>query len=110
MHYLSYRISELSIERIVKKTCSAIWDQLLQAGHLNCPKSKDKWKRVAIDFDYCWNLPNSVGAIDGKHVTIQCPPLRGSMFYNYKKYHSIVMSSMSSGKCIWDSHFQISSI
>ena len=71
------------------ETCSAIWDQLLQARHLNCPKSKDEWKRVAVDFDYCWNFPNSFGAIDGKHVTIQCPAPGGSMFYNYKKYNSI---------------------
>ena len=32
-----------------------------------------------------------MGAIDGKHVIVQCPPRGGSMFFNYKKFHSIVL-------------------
>lgn len=32
-----------------------------------------------------------VGAIDGKHVRIQCPGKSGSLFYNYKDYYSIVL-------------------
>lgn len=53
--------------------------------------SLEKWKEIANRFYDLWNLPNCLGAIDGKHIRIQKLPNSGSTNYNYKQYHSIVL-------------------
>ena len=86
----SYRMSGTTVGRIVKETCSVLW-KILAKNYLKVPSTQREWVAIAEDFESKWNFNNCVGAIDGKHVTIQCPPRGGSMYYNYKKFHSIVL-------------------
>ena len=51
-------------------------------------------RQSSIQFDKTWQFPHCMGAIDGKHVTIQCPPRSGSEFFNYKKTFSIVLQAV----------------
>ncbi|XP_067628787.1 putative nuclease HARBI1 [Eurosta solidaginis] len=83
-----YRISKQHIGKIVSDVCKAICCALKQ--------EISEWteatlREVADGFQKQWNFPNCVGAADGKHVAIKAPPNSGSLFYNYKGFHSIVL-------------------
>ena len=58
--------------------------------------SEVEWETIAEDFFVRWNFPNCTGAIDGKHVMIQCPVNSGSLFHNYKSYFSIILLAVAS--------------
>ncbi|XP_060868206.1 uncharacterized protein LOC132943287 [Metopolophium dirhodum] len=63
-------------------------------SHLQLPKNPEEWLKVAEDYDEKWNFPHCVGAIDGKHIVIQCPINSGSEFFNYKETFSIVLMAL----------------
>lgn len=73
----------------MKEVCEAIWSCLVRE-YMPFPEM-DEWKAIVEDLQKLWNFPNCVGAIDGKHVTIQAPANSGSQFHNYKGSFSIVL-------------------
>ena len=69
--------------------CEAIVAEL-GSSCLPFPSTVDEWKSIERGFRDRWNFPHCVGALDGKHVVIQACG-QGSLFYNYKGTHSIVL-------------------
>jgi len=56
--------------------------------------SEDVWKSSASKFRDLWHFPNCLAAIDGKHASIQCPIIGGSLYFNYEGFHSTVLLAL----------------
>ena len=41
-----------------------------------------------------WNLPHCIGAIDGNHVSIKSPLNSGLLYYNHKRFFSIILMTI----------------
>ncbi|XP_067940367.1 uncharacterized protein [Watersipora subatra] len=83
-----WRIGKSTVSMIIHETCNALWDVLMPL-YLKPPQTLDDWKGIAKGFEEHWNFPHCLGAIDGKHIRMQCPPAAGSEYYNYKEFHSL---------------------
>ena len=90
----NFRMGVLTARQIILDVCTALWDALASI-HMPDP-SKVEWESIAEDFFARWNFPNCIGAIDQKHVMIQCPVNSGSLFYNYKSYFFIILLVVAS--------------
>ena len=90
----NYWIGVSIARQINLDVCMAVWG-VLAPIYMLVPLV-DKWKFIADEFYERWNFPNCIGAIDGKHVMIQCPFNSGSLIYNYKSYFSMVLLAVAS--------------
>ena len=79
---IQYKIATCTVHKILSLTLPAIW-KALQPIVLATPTA-DNWRRLAAEFELFWQLPFCSGAVDGKHVTMDCPNNSGSTYYNYK--------------------------
>nr|XP_022903892.1 uncharacterized protein LOC111416171 [Onthophagus taurus] len=94
-HSLMYlfRIPVCTIARIVLECCEALY-QCLKSKYLKVPSTEEDWLQYSTGFHNKWNFPNCLAAMDGKHVVIQAPKKEGSVYFNYKGTHSIVLLAL----------------
>jgi len=79
-----------------RETCNVLW-KALQPIYLRT--IRESMMQMSEDFFNRWQFPNCVGAIDGKHISIQCPANTGSQFYSsYKKRISIILNAACDAK------------
>ncbi|KAG8232220.1 hypothetical protein J437_LFUL011964 [Ladona fulva] len=80
---------ECTISRIIEETTQLMWGTLKEA-YMPVP-SIEEWKNIAGRYLELWNLPNCLGAMDGKHIRIENFPNSGSTNFNYKGYQSVIL-------------------
>jgi hypothetical protein len=50
------------------------------------PTTEEEWQDIAKEFEEKWDVYNTTGAMDRKHIQITCPQNSGSQHFNYKSY------------------------
>ena len=93
----SFRAGRSTFCKIVRETCQSIW-MVLTTEYLKHPSTTGEWRSISSEFEREWNFPHCLGALDGKHVIMECPRDGGSAFYNYKSFHSIVLLAICDAK------------
>ena len=96
-------VGPTTICKFILQVCRAILAEF-QNEYLHCPDTPDEWKRVDGKFRTRWNVPQAVGSLDGKHITIKKPKKTGSDYYKYKGFFSIVLLALWLLwllKCLW---------
>lgn len=88
-------------EEIVLECCQAIV-KILGPIHIKTPDNQEKWSTIAKCFLQRWNIPNGIGAIDGK-IIVQQPFNSGSHYYDYKDNNSIILVAVfgPNYECLW---------
>ena len=101
LQYL-FRTPISSISKMVPEVCQAIIDEYA-AEVMPVPQTKEDWKVISDQFAQRWNFQHALGALDGKHVRIRKPPRSGSVYFNYKKYFSIILFALVDAdyKFVW---------
>lgn len=84
-----FRIGKSTMQQILKEVCQAIVDVVLPI--VMPTLDEDTWNKVAAEFECRWNLPHCIGALDGRHFRLKKPSNSGSLFFNYKKFFSMVL-------------------
>lgn len=51
----------------------------------------EKWKQSEMGYREIWIFLNCVSSIDGKHISIKCPPNSRSDYFCYKQFFFIVL-------------------
>ncbi|XP_016843940.2 uncharacterized protein LOC107981799 [Nasonia vitripennis] len=87
----SFRMGVSTVCTVIEETMTVIWNKL-QPIHMPIPTAYD-FGKIADRFYNKWDFPHCVGAIDGRHIRIKKPANSGSLYYNYKKFFSIVLQA-----------------
>ena len=82
-------VAHNSISKFVPEVCTAIYEEYKEM--FTMPSTQDQWKAVARQFGMRWNLHHCCGVIDGKHIAIKKLKKSASLYYNYKRFFSVML-------------------
>ena len=88
--WYQFRMSESILSTMVPYVCRVIYN-VSKDEYFTCPRNETEWLEIAQAFEDQWQMPNCLGAGDGKHIRIKCPKNSGSEYFNYKGYYSLYL-------------------
>lgn len=88
--HFQFRLGRQTVSNAILDVCEGIYEELGPV-FLKTPKSRTEWEQIAAKFENRWNLPNVLGAIDGKRIILEQPNNSGSRYHDYKGADSIIL-------------------
>lgn len=85
----NFKRSRNAIRFAIQDTCCHLWEGL-KGDYMPVPNT-ESFLGMASRFKSRWQLPTACFALDGKHIRITKPKHSGTLYYNYKKYFSIIL-------------------
>ncbi|KAL3218678.1 hypothetical protein MRX96_031415 [Rhipicephalus microplus] len=89
---MAFRVGIETARNIIHETCTVL-SEVLSPECMKTPTGEE-WREIAAGFCNRQQFPNCVGAVDGKHIQIKCPRNGGSLYFNYKGTHFIVLMAV----------------
>ncbi|CAJ0606313.1 unnamed protein product [Cylicocyclus nassatus] len=86
---LDIGMGKTTVSNVVEEVAEAIIRVLHNVAFP--PLTRARLEEVARKTQARFDYPRAVGFMDGKHINIQKPARSGSMYWNYKHYHSIIL-------------------
>ncbi|XP_070392388.1 uncharacterized protein [Dermacentor albipictus] len=96
---MAFRVGLETARKAIHLTCNVLWE-VLSPVYMK-PPTEGEWRDIASGFGSRWQFPNCLGAVDGKHVRIRCPRKAGSLYFNYKGTHSIVLMAVADSQYLF---------
>ncbi|XP_014229618.1 protein ALP1-like [Trichogramma pretiosum] len=88
----TFGISQSEAGTIFGDVVTEIWYTL---GPIHMPQpNMDILFETAIEFQNLWSIPHCVGTLDVCHMRIKKPAHSNSLYFNYKKFHSITLQAL----------------
>ncbi len=94
--WYGFRVAYNTICLLIAEACAAI----VEAYHkkvILTPTTPEDWMVIANNNSRMWQYHHYLGAIDGKYVPIRKHMNGGLYYYNYKKFHSIILMALVDG-------------
>jgi len=97
-----FRVASNTICLIIRQVCDALVEEFGQEV-IAAPTTPEEWQPIADQFSQRWQFHHCLGALDGKHIAIKKPNNAGSVYYNYKGFHSIILFALVDAdyKFVW---------
>ena len=89
----AFRVPHNTISTFLTDVCHAIVNEYGDEV-VKVPDDEEEWRVVIDKFNTRWNFPNTIGAIDGKHIALKAPPNSGTVYHNYKGFFSIILLAL----------------
>ena len=85
---LYFMIGRSTISKFIPQVLRAIIRRLGPL-YAKLPTEENEWLNIERRFANRWDYPNTIGAIDGKHIQMMKPRTSGSTYFSYKQSFSI---------------------